>query len=220
MADNTGNVRQWREAQEAEQPAQIDAANDPTVWGELTDQSIRFQVQWHDVETGLHYNRFRYYDPEVGRFIHQDPIRFEGGINWYQYAPSPINHIDPLGLNWADQTRKSNGQFGSKPSSGTQKCGVGLHRPYIRSDIRKAVEAKAGKLPDGTFLDANTKKPINGAYHLGHKRGHEFWRKKAKAEAKCMSQEDFNDYMNNADFYQIEDPKSNMSHQHEDKSSL
>ena len=35
-----------------------------------------------------------------------------------------------------------------------------------------------------------------------------------------MSQEDFNDYMNNADFYQIEDPKSNMSHQHEDKSSL
>ena len=43
VADNTGNVRQWREAQEAEQPAQIDAANDPTVWGELTDQSIRFQ---------------------------------------------------------------------------------------------------------------------------------------------------------------------------------
>ena len=98
VADNTGNVRRWREAQEAEQPTQSDAANEPNVWGELADQSIRFQGQWHDVETGLHYNRFRYYDPEVGRFIHQDPIGLLGGVNLYQYAPNPISWIDPLGL--------------------------------------------------------------------------------------------------------------------------
>ena len=220
VADNTGNVRQWREAQEAEQPAQMDAANDPTVWGELTGQSIRFQGQWHDVETGLHYNRFRYYDPEVGRFIHQDPIRFEGGINWYQYAPSPINYIDPLGLNWADQAGKNNGQFGSKPNAGTPRCGVSLNRPYIRADIRRKVEANAKRTPEGLFRDANTGKPITGAYDLGHVKGHEFWREKANAEAKCMSQEDFNDYMNNASFYQIEDPSTNRSHKYEDKSSL
>ena len=98
MADNTGNVRQWREAQEGEQSEVSQAANDPTVWGELTDQSIRFQGQWHDVETGLHYNRFRYYDPEIGRFIHQDPIGLFGGDNLYVYAPNPLNFIDPNGL--------------------------------------------------------------------------------------------------------------------------
>ena len=98
VTDNTGNVRQWREAQDVEQSEVSQATNDPSVWGELTDQSIRFQGQWHDVETGLHYNRFRYYDPEVGRFIHQDPIGLLGGNNLYQYAPSPIDWIDPLGL--------------------------------------------------------------------------------------------------------------------------
>ena len=98
-ADNTGNVQKWKEAQEAELPdATISAANDPSVWGELTDQSIRFQGQWHDVETGLHYNRFRYYDPEVGRFNHQDPIGLLGGYNFYQYAPNPLAWLDVFGL--------------------------------------------------------------------------------------------------------------------------
>ena len=98
VADNTGNVRQWREAQEVEQSEISQAANDPTVWGELTDQSIRFQGQWHDQETGLHYNRFRYYDPDIGRFIHQDPIGLDGGFNLYMYAHSPSNGVDPFGL--------------------------------------------------------------------------------------------------------------------------
>jgi len=46
----------------------------------------------------LHYNRFRYYDADVGRFISQDPIGLMGGMNLYQYAPNPIFWIDPLGL--------------------------------------------------------------------------------------------------------------------------
>ena len=218
-ADNTGNVQKWKEAQEAELPdATISAANDPSVWGELTDQSIRFQGQWHDVETGLHYNRFRYYDPEVGRFIHQDPIGFGGGINWYQYAPSPINHLDPLGLNWRDQQRRTNGQFGTKPNPTKPKCGSYLHRPYIRAHVRRAVETATPKTPDGKFID--TSDPLNpiiieGPYHMGHVYGHEFWREKAQAEAKCMNQEDFNNYMNNPKFYRIEDPVSNMSHRNE-----
>ncbi|MEE4688446.1 RHS repeat-associated core domain-containing protein, partial [Pseudomonas alliivorans] len=40
---------------------------------------MRFQGQYFDEETGLHYNTFRYYDPEVGRFITQDPIGLLGG---------------------------------------------------------------------------------------------------------------------------------------------
>jgi len=59
---------------------------------------IRFQGQYFDDESGLHYNRFRYYSPQQARFIHQDPIGLVGGINHYQYAPNPVNWVDPFGL--------------------------------------------------------------------------------------------------------------------------
>ncbi|MEG3753032.1 RHS repeat-associated core domain-containing protein [Psychromonas arctica] len=62
------------------------------------ENPLRFQGQYFDGESGLHYNRFRYYCPKQGRFIHQDPIGLNGGINHYQYAPNPVNWIDPFGL--------------------------------------------------------------------------------------------------------------------------
>ncbi|RQS16630.1 RHS repeat domain-containing protein [Burkholderia sp. Bp8998] len=49
-------------------------------------------------ETGLHYNTFRFYDPDLGRFINPDPIGLMGGVNLYQYAPNSVTWIDPLGL--------------------------------------------------------------------------------------------------------------------------
>ncbi len=62
------------------------------------ENNLRFQGQYWDEETGLHYNRFRYYDPGTGQFTQQDPIGLLGGINNYQYAPNPSGWIDPLGL--------------------------------------------------------------------------------------------------------------------------
>ncbi|MCD4502419.1 RHS repeat-associated core domain-containing protein, partial [Chromobacterium vaccinii] len=59
---------------------------------------FRFQGQYHDDESGLHYNRHRYYDPEIGRFISRDPIGLMGGINIHSYAPNPLEWVDPLGL--------------------------------------------------------------------------------------------------------------------------
>uniref|UniRef100_UPI00158CD631 RHS repeat-associated core domain-containing protein n=1 Tax=Burkholderia cepacia TaxID=292 RepID=UPI00158CD631 len=59
---------------------------------------IRFQGQYHDHETGLHYNRHRYYDPRSGRFVSKDPIGLVGGINLYEYVRNPLTWIDPLGL--------------------------------------------------------------------------------------------------------------------------
>ena len=48
-------------------------------------QPFRLQNQYADRETGLHYNFFRYYEPEVGRFVNQNPIGLEGGENLCAY---------------------------------------------------------------------------------------------------------------------------------------
>ena len=61
-------------------------------------QPFKFQGQSLDVETGLHYNRFRYYDSDVGMFISRDPIGLMGGFNVFAYAPNPVGWIDPWGL--------------------------------------------------------------------------------------------------------------------------
>nr|WP_260200447.1 RHS repeat-associated core domain-containing protein [Cruoricaptor ignavus] len=70
-------------------------------------QPIKFQGQSLDTETGLHYNRFRYYDSDVGMFISRDPIELLGGYNVFQYAPNPIGWIDPWGL-----SAKGGGSYG------------------------------------------------------------------------------------------------------------
>ena len=51
-----------------------------------------------DAETGLYYNRHRYYDPDTARFIKQGSVGLEGGWNLYQFAPNPVSWVDPLGL--------------------------------------------------------------------------------------------------------------------------
>nr|WP_282807915.1 RHS repeat-associated core domain-containing protein [Hafnia alvei] len=61
-------------------------------------QPIRMQGQQYDEESGLHYNRHRYYDPTIGRYITQDPIGLRGGFNFYGYLLDPMAYIDPLGL--------------------------------------------------------------------------------------------------------------------------
>ena len=65
---------------------------------EEVENNLRFQGQYFDEETGLHYNRHRYYDPTLGQFTTQDPIGLLGGVNNYQYAPNPVGWVDPLGL--------------------------------------------------------------------------------------------------------------------------
>ncbi|SUB84221.1 Cell wall-associated polypeptide CWBP200 [Pragia fontium] len=67
-------------------------------------QPLRLQGQYFDEESGLHYNRHRYYDPATGVFVSQDPIGLVGGINPYQYAPNTFGWIDPLGLTKKTQT--------------------------------------------------------------------------------------------------------------------
>ncbi|NII29532.1 hypothetical protein HB364_30915 [Pseudoflavitalea sp. X16] len=66
--------------------------------GSLIDCPFRYQGQYEDEETGLYYNRFRYYDPEAGSYISQDPIRSSGGTALYAYVHDPNAWIDVFGL--------------------------------------------------------------------------------------------------------------------------
>ena len=60
--------------------------------------NLRFPGQYYDSESGLYYNTRRYYDPRIGRYITQDPIGFNGGLNLYNYVDGdPFNQIDPTG---------------------------------------------------------------------------------------------------------------------------
>uniref|UniRef100_UPI0023F82CAE RHS repeat domain-containing protein n=1 Tax=Phocaeicola salanitronis TaxID=376805 RepID=UPI0023F82CAE len=62
------------------------------------DCPFRFQGQYEDEETGLYYNRFRYYLPNFGGYISQDPINLKGGIKFYSYVSNPTIWLDILGL--------------------------------------------------------------------------------------------------------------------------
>ncbi len=70
-----------------------------TLRGERSFVPFLFQGQYYDYETELAYNRFRYYSPELGRYISEDPIRFKSGIlSLYSYVEDTNQIIDPLGL--------------------------------------------------------------------------------------------------------------------------
>ncbi|MBR8512127.1 RHS repeat-associated core domain-containing protein [Burkholderia cenocepacia] len=123
LTDDDGDVV-WEASYKAWGEAREVIARASKAAGIVAKNPLRFQGQQGDDETGLHYNRHRYYDPSSGRFISKDPISLAGGINVYQYAPSPIEWIDPLGLS----------RF-KKGTWGPCKKGTGLAYTVFRQDI-------------------------------------------------------------------------------------
>ncbi|NUP08055.1 MAG: RHS repeat protein [Polyangiaceae bacterium] len=91
---------------------QVHVALQWSAWGRTTQTTpgaapartpLRLQGQYADEETGLHYNRYRYYDPDTAQFISPDPIGLRGGFQLYAFPTDPINQCDPLGLAWPPQ---------------------------------------------------------------------------------------------------------------------
>jgi len=101
------------------------------------EQNLRFQGQYFDYDTGLHYNTFRYYDPESGRFTTQDPIGVSGGFNLYHYAPNPCIWMDPWG--WC-------GELSGKARQVHDLAGGGDARA-IRNSTVSIVEANVNGKP-------------------------------------------------------------------------
>ncbi|WP_261006281.1 RHS repeat-associated core domain-containing protein, partial [Yersinia aldovae] len=105
VADHLGTPRELLNEQ-----GKVVWANRLSTWGraELWRQAandednvtcnLRFAGQYADAESGLHYNRFRYYDGETGQYLCPDPIGLLGGNNPYAYVPNPLSWVDPLGL--------------------------------------------------------------------------------------------------------------------------
>jgi len=119
---------------------------------------IRFQGQYFDEETGLHYNRYRYYDPVSGRFVSSDPIRLLGGLNIFAYAKNSTNYVDPLGLATTPPTITA--------SEITDKT---------RSEIRALAASKGltpSGQPDSAGMPRKWKCPCTGNQRLRLDRGH------------------------------------------------
>ncbi|WEF33104.1 RHS repeat-associated core domain-containing protein [Pseudoduganella chitinolytica] len=108
---------------------------------------IRFQGQYHDDETGLHYNRHRYYDPFSGRYASHDPIRLKGGLHLSQFAPNPVEWIDPLGL-----------QNSKATDPARQKCKTGnwIKKPEVISHASSYNEARRTAMREAGLTDQVT----------------------------------------------------------------
>jgi RHS repeat-associated protein len=78
----------------------------------VADCPLGFEGQFHDEESGLFYNRFRYFDPALSRFISPDPKSVLGGLNLYLYCPNPLRSTDPLGLDSRALDRALGGTVG------------------------------------------------------------------------------------------------------------
>ncbi|WP_321882646.1 RHS repeat-associated core domain-containing protein [Paraburkholderia bannensis] len=159
-----------------------------------TDNRIRFQGQYHDEGTGLHYNRHRYYDPDSGRFISKDPIGLAGGVNAYRYAPNPVQWVDPLGLtctgtatiNWYDNRSPDNayGHYSIATQNGnnileTHQLGAPGTDTMISDDLTMLhpstdplVKSKTIELPDAKAAQNFQKENLNRvgpAYDTKHR---------------------------------------------------
>ncbi|WP_082420913.1 MULTISPECIES: RHS repeat-associated core domain-containing protein [unclassified Pseudomonas] len=177
-------------------PEQLTDENGVTVWhgefetwgkcreewhhaGQNRQQNLRFQGQYLDRETGLHYNTFRFYDPEVGRFTQQDPIGLIGGVNLYQYGANTASCIDPLGLSGFDPFE--HGELTDFPKdlhfgqnrAAPQFSSIGAQVPEIagRPVLDVADDLRTNKLSPDKLLIAYTKDPVSGKYVTLNNRG-------------------------------------------------
>ena len=148
------------------------------------EQNLRFQGQYLDRDTGLHYNTFRYYDPDIGRFISPDPIGLAGDLNLFSYVTNPIAWIDPLG--WMPWSWNPNGMGhhliprGKANSIGLTELGTIYdtptffpkpYQPGMHEELHRAIKPDIGKIQgpwtgSADDLYAATSKGLDTVSHI------------------------------------------------------
>lgn len=139
-----------------------------------TDDSItacpfRFQGQYHDTETGLYYNRFRYYDPDMGIYTQRDPIGLDGdNPTVYGYVWDTLIEVDPFGLAGTRPPNFTPPGAGRRGAFRAAKRNSGIPVSQQPRSVTPAVDRRGNRIP-GRDYDFGDGKVIRD-----HSGGHEF----------------------------------------------
>lgn len=154
------------------------------LWGELadlrlprpandneapTDCPIRFQGQWEDAETGLYYNRFRYYDPAAMQYLSPDPIGLAGGARPQGYVADPNGWVDPLGLSGSQIIDVFGIPVGPYHENGGHHLNQGAAYDTRRGGSIPYSDALAIQIPGNVFTEPGS------PHHDAHLSMERFW---------------------------------------------
>ena len=151
-----------------------------SAWGKLLresetqvsgySQNLRMQGQYLDRETGLHYNLFRYYDPDCGRFTQQDPIGLAGGTNLYQYAPNALGWVDPWGLS-RECSGKTKPDFYVGPNGPSSTMPSTAYRYMDSKYAPQTIENKSAPLSYFGYTKYKSAHEARDAYQIFYEKG-------------------------------------------------
>lgn len=134
----------WQASSEPYRAVEVGLDQSPCPW--------RWPGQYEDAETGLYYNRFRYYDPGTGRYISQDPTGVDGGLNLYAYVSDPLVMVDPLGLDWNYVLKDSSGKVyysGRASDNATESAVKARHRNTVADVVTEGGSARQARFVPG-----------------------------------------------------------------------
>jgi len=185
----------------------VDSRGRAVVDGDAALCPWRFAGQYRDDETGLHYNRFRYYDADAGQYISRDPLGLRAGLRVYGYVGDPGVASDPLGLAPVAGEGCGGSGDGADPAR---------RRVRLRKATREEVQTRQPRNADEELVDPNTGEPLlSGEIDVGHKPGQE-WRKRQQLHRdRGSTRDEVIEAENDPDLYQLEDRSENRSHRHE-----
>jgi RHS repeat-associated protein len=118
--------------------------------------NLRWPGHYYDRETDLHYNRFRYYSPELGRYLQVDPLDIEGGINVYAYPARPLDQVDVDGLQPCPKKPIVAVSAKEKKAFDRAKKKADKIEQKMREAMKKATDAKKAKGENAQALENTT----------------------------------------------------------------
>ncbi|WP_455569150.1 RHS repeat-associated core domain-containing protein [Streptomyces iakyrus] len=121
-----------------------------TAWsaGSTAHTPLRFPGQYHDTETGLHYNHHRYYDPETARYASPDPLGLTLALNPAAYVSNPWTWLDPMGLGPCNGVYAHNGQVHYLPLDAEGRA-TGVDAVLTRDILNSGTPANPNIHPSG-----------------------------------------------------------------------